>query len=150
MGTVVLTSVTSGLVLGSVLPPLGAASSARVFTSYRSRSAVVTVHSSFSLSAQVLMVSTTVAAASSVPPRQPSPSVRVKYFSVPLLLVPGDTVSEHLQGSVILFRKQLKATVRLVASRIADLESIRNDLCAASVTVSQRSSTVERHRVEDG
>lgn len=61
-------TLTGQILKSNILPPTGV-TTARVASSPSWASAVATVHSSFSLSAQVSIVSTTVADASSVPSR---------------------------------------------------------------------------------
>lgn len=116
--------------------------SARVIASYGLAAAVVAAHSSSSQLAQVPMASTTVSVASTVPLGQPSLS-GVEHSSVPPLLAHGNTVFEDLQGPIDLIGKQHETANRLTASRLAYLESVRNDSAVPSGTVFQRNSTVK-------
>lgn len=79
------------------------------------------------------MVSTTVGAACSVHSGLLSSSA-VGSSSVSPLPLHGDTVSEDVQGPMVLIREKYNDVTLLVVPRLSDLESVCNDLAVASAT----------------
>lgn len=103
---------------------------AHVAASSRSTLAVVTVHLSSSRSAQFLMVSITVALAFSVTSVLPLSSA-MRPLSGPPLTIHGRNICEDLQAPMDLIQKRADAATRRATSRLADLESVYNDLAIA-------------------
>lgn len=101
LGTVEVVSIVVGPISRAIVPPPTGLTSACVAAMSSLVPAVVTVNYSFSKSAPVPMVSTTVAITSSVFSDLPS-LLSVGPSSVPPLPLHGNTVLEHVQGPMYL------------------------------------------------